>query len=1470
MCKFVPTVKSYLDITLDPQYSVVSAFVYNQSESDYVKTLLPNALVFVANLSNKESPTLCYAVTNNSGWLQFPYDPDVPGCTDYWFIFCPLSASANASDLDSLYARELCLNSTGLGHAGENGDDLITPFPAYCQGVNEYTPKNYQEHILSHNVLFFCNKVPRDYAPLCWPLMLILGLLLGASFAVGRNPFAAFDLSSPRLARGRQYSARVQNMSFDMLGYLMAAAQAGMGVKGAAKGGKAAGKEAKGSEGSKGVAGDPSVKATNGTPGKGTGFGNFMKNDFKATFGGGGGGSPNGKKGEKAGADGKQGVPSVGTNASTLQQQYVGGSGFNFAAVVRLVKMMVGATPAGDKRRKNRETIDKAFANGNTTAPSTIDGKLVTKKQMQQELISGKKAAIPVVQTSPMTKIEREKANSIARGTSKKQDASGAPVGTSRTEDKKAIQDRKNELKGKNADGTPVERNLTSAERKTIIRPMKESQRENRKPSDRSDQLIEAAKNTRDPQEAAIYRLVGLSFRGDNFGQAVVKLISILADLLLAKYGLSVKNIYDKDGGQGGNASGIFAKESWKHGFKPVVNTTMDLIKFLIAIYSITCEISNYAKSVKLASGKTDAKGFMDDVSENDLFSIKSYKVNTNALLSWLSPGMQGAGTGPGMVYPFSYLVAPVADGLKLSLNMILQSIDNAVTNKKAGKGENAPQKMAVSQDGNYGLVEGKDGVQYYKKILGPVPREMWEAYTPSPSFAPLPFSPDDIIKNGTVIYGATATEYAKGKLTFTPLGKKEKEKFIRNLQERNNMKMEALQYLVKDFGLFVGERKQTAIAAQMNVLKLQNDAIANPESSAFDLKFAQDLVERTRFLMNQVNAGDMMEQAGSQMYDNAAKEALKKKIAALDGEINSATPGSHAYVSAKAKKMELETVQSMCTMFEAMNVDPTGVRKAKKITQRLFMLELDATATFGTAYFQKDERSSRTSENGQKAIAGIFGKFMGDVKGFTSEEGLMAKGDIKGAKAFDQLEARLDNLEAKVADAKKTAGLILGNEGNTELQNRLAGQYIMLWDALNKKQSSDEVAKEKKAIAEADPKNEAKAKEAGRAERKAQEAAAGVAGAQVAYSSIIAGLTGDKVLIEEGVKLQKELEINPLGYKPDARMQEIAGLSTMPEKSQTQKPSDADSSVRKAQIYAFLAERILNAEKSHLNATGKVLDYQKSVSLPPRAFDKIMKAPEGAPPKAAENMEKKAIRAPPGTPAAFAGYQPISLSTDEGISLKLNSSAVKELAKEGHYEIKTSQGIFHIYSADVVDKKSEGSDKIEVKEIKLLIFKEAVPPVQPSPSEGPLKEAPVVAARAPPQETDAEKDAKAKQARIIANTERTLSGMKASESAALDREMAEKEQKERAKGAGQNELSPEQRFDYAQSMINYNIKYITLKGGSMTDETKEAAQAAIEGYRKKPTEENLQEVERTAGAFKFMSEYISDQKAKKSKSKGK
>ncbi|MCX6770081.1 MAG: hypothetical protein NT051_05405 [Candidatus Micrarchaeota archaeon] len=245
-------VPSYMDVLITPSTnnapSMAEVLVYELSPS-FRKTSMPGALVYMLNLSNMTNVKVCYGVVNDHGAgttpsAKFEYESDYVGCIDYRFIFCPFANSTNDPDPAT---RWMCLNNTGLDDYTINHD--ILP----CSVTMPSTPlDNYTNRLPSHNELYLCKKQIRTFEGLCWPLMLIFGLLVGASFAVGKNPFGFFDFSSSRMGRGKQYTMKSQNMSFDALTYRYAlssaVSSAGKVVK-AVKGGIAAKKVEKANKG---------------------------------------------------------------------------------------------------------------------------------------------------------------------------------------------------------------------------------------------------------------------------------------------------------------------------------------------------------------------------------------------------------------------------------------------------------------------------------------------------------------------------------------------------------------------------------------------------------------------------------------------------------------------------------------------------------------------------------------------------------------------------------------------------------------------------------------------------------------------------------------------------------------------------------------------------------------------------------------------------------------------------------------------------------------------------------------------------------------------------------------------------------------------------------------------------------------------------------------------------------------------
>ncbi|MCX6773136.1 MAG: hypothetical protein NTV88_05215, partial [Candidatus Micrarchaeota archaeon] len=212
-CQLTP-VRTYLDVSADPKNKLLGTTLY-QIGSTYDKTPVKKGLIFQITMVSGQAASICYSTTNDvTGEASFTYDPQAQGCTNYRYIFCPQKMATDPG-AGGIAARTQCLGDTGI--------DPNLPV-SVCYGGTAI-PNNYPAYLPAQNEFYFCNVVPNapNMAALCWPLLLIFGLLTGASFAAGRNPFQAFDFSAPRMSRGRQYSMRNQQMSFDaMSGYYAA------------------------------------------------------------------------------------------------------------------------------------------------------------------------------------------------------------------------------------------------------------------------------------------------------------------------------------------------------------------------------------------------------------------------------------------------------------------------------------------------------------------------------------------------------------------------------------------------------------------------------------------------------------------------------------------------------------------------------------------------------------------------------------------------------------------------------------------------------------------------------------------------------------------------------------------------------------------------------------------------------------------------------------------------------------------------------------------------------------------------------------------------------------------------------------------------------------------------------------------------------------------------------------------------
>jgi len=824
--------------------------------------------------------------------------------------------------------------------------------------------------------------------------MLILGLLLGASFAVGKNPLAAFDLSSPRMQRGRQYTPRVQNKSFDLLGYLMAAAGGVSSVKGAAKG-KGKEKEGAGAE-------DKVKPAKEHKTNMGKAL-HAIGQAFK--------GSKSKDEDSKARASGEGGPHWNKSGKDTTHKTWAGRAIHNTG-------------------RYLRNDFNQTFGLGKAGATATQE--------------KGSNPNAPTTGTGSNTTL------AIIGGS---QNTTASIIGVFGAF--KALRRGKEDRKTLKAD---IKANASAKNSKYFT------------------DMAASAKKSGDAQGyigASITSIFTGGLKGKNFGQALLEILKLLANVVLIKYGLGTDDIKD-----------IFKKGSWKGGVKPVVNKLIDIIKLITALYSIVCEISAYSKIYKNMGGNSQAKGFMDNFNDTSMFKIGNYNVNVNAVASYLDPRMQAAGTGAGIYipYPLTYIVNPVMDGLKLGLGGIAQAIDDAVEKKKSAPDGGAPKAMATSTPTEEGMVgvlpDGKGNNQYYKLVpegaenqkgaynhstgtftittsIGEENTKIRESGFPIKE-SPLPSvaGPELLVKKAiwVPIPGKELTDAAKGELDkliktggvvlvkssqdgkVTELSSKQRNEFLQRQMARNTTRMEVQEYLVKSFGDFMGERRLSKKASSIRALELQNECLeAQAEGKGIsetgvainygNMKLVQDYVNKTTHLVNELNSQDIAERAVDLINNAPEQEKLSREIENLKVQIAGMQPGTREYKVAESRLMELEAISLMTVMLENTEVNNKGVdkmsvRQANKLVQRELALELDLANAMMPAYIRANSPEAR------EKINDVFAMMHSNLKACMEDKNDKMAGDLadqgKLDKSIKEITLRLDAMEVQVDTFKK------------------------------------------------------------------------------------------------------------------------------------------------------------------------------------------------------------------------------------------------------------------------------------------------------------------------------------------------------------------------------------------------------------------------------------------------------------------
>ncbi len=224
-------------------------FVTNNEELVYDITLTyrkTNTDGTEGRLPMEYSPVIAYSpqldllyrsYTDAEGLAKFDFSDLVPEdrteCVEFLFLYCHAPRSCGLQQcLDGIGVNATERGIDGLEDVPTQERTVVPPASAIEPTLGDATPT-------SATAIYCPPAVANNLAgpALCLPLLLIGALLGGALYMSGRNPFAGFDLSSPRLHKPYQYGAHVRSAQVSVSGIVQAAGTFGSAARG---GGRAA------------------------------------------------------------------------------------------------------------------------------------------------------------------------------------------------------------------------------------------------------------------------------------------------------------------------------------------------------------------------------------------------------------------------------------------------------------------------------------------------------------------------------------------------------------------------------------------------------------------------------------------------------------------------------------------------------------------------------------------------------------------------------------------------------------------------------------------------------------------------------------------------------------------------------------------------------------------------------------------------------------------------------------------------------------------------------------------------------------------------------------------------------------------------------------------------------------------------------------------------------------------------------
>jgi hypothetical protein len=212
-CKLLDdSLQANMFLDVDPVNHYVKASLYYENISESPPRQPINFSTVIVHVFNDTIKDTYRIYTDEQGLATFNFSQYSEGSVNFKFLYCPFTNPVPGETGNSKCGFLQCIDFAAIECSLPNceaGDLEDAPGATPPSQMNYF---NLLPAIQSAN--YSPPALPLLSTPqICLPALIIFALLAGALFVSGRNPFAGFDFSAPRIGRHIRYQARGRGVS---------------------------------------------------------------------------------------------------------------------------------------------------------------------------------------------------------------------------------------------------------------------------------------------------------------------------------------------------------------------------------------------------------------------------------------------------------------------------------------------------------------------------------------------------------------------------------------------------------------------------------------------------------------------------------------------------------------------------------------------------------------------------------------------------------------------------------------------------------------------------------------------------------------------------------------------------------------------------------------------------------------------------------------------------------------------------------------------------------------------------------------------------------------------------------------------------------------------------------------------------------------------------------------------------------